>query len=189
MLDLWEYVGRLVTDQLVCNSYLNTQFQNHYAVNGVPQYHPNINDADYDAMRGLFFAAQGGAPQRPVSLMALGEMLWALTDARFPPAVRQLFTDTQNAAAANNIALAGRTPDFYTGLGATTIDPQLRAPGPLDTAGFVNLKGADRTDVLTLANAVDPSMDAFCNSSPWQKDCSARAIQWGGHLHPVAFHQ
>jgi hypothetical protein len=121
--------------------------------------------------------------------MALGEMRWALDSQDFR---------TLGETVAGDIGGLGlpapQSSDFYVALGALILDQnlvtRLIANGQWAPMGFSSVEPADRD---ALAEILDPNRNAdapnhiyqFCYTI-WAPDCFDRAVEWDGHVHPVA---
>lgn len=194
MIDFWEMIGRMVMDQKFLNALLAFK-KVQYTVGSdgrasIPNDPSTIGSAqqndDYNLMRRL---VRTYMPNKPVSLMALGEMLCALTI----PAFR-----TKGQIAAAKIGKLGlpapKNDYFYVALGAMILDENLRSEladsGNWSDWGFDGVDPEDKATLTSLLN-VNQSPDAvdavhtFCLTG-WGHDCNDRLIEWIGHTHPVA---
>ena len=194
MIDFWEMLGRMMMNQTFLNDlvgFKGVQYPvgaDHRAV--IPNDPATIGTAqpsdDYDLMRTI---VNRYMPGKPLSLMALGEMLWCLTI----PAFRS--KGKIAAAKVAQLGLAAPANDnFYIALGAMVLDENLRIElienGNWGKWGFGSVAPADQTALAkVMDNNQNPDVvDAihnFCFTS-WDPDCNARAIEWVGHTHPVA---
>lgn len=198
MTDTWEMMGRLLTDE----EFRMTVFR------VAPTRRPKVNQAtraifkkeDYD---NLLEAVRHFMPDRPISLMGLGEMLWPLTKASFRQHV------VQAARIIDETGIDTKRPDyyFYVALGAMTVDRQLRDKlvslppfSNFDLYGYKKLSRRDRAALVALflwtnpnqgvvtATPVVQACETMCDDD-WTDDCFQRTIflkyPKGPHTHPV----
>jgi hypothetical protein len=182
MIDFWEMMGRMVTDQNLLNILVNLPIVNYQ----VGQDHrAAIPPADYTALRGKVAPFM---PAKPLSLMALGEMLFALTI----PAFRTNAGVVATKLAALHLPQP-QNDKFYVALGAMIVDDRLRVE--LVDNGHWTKWGFDYVDPIdrqTLSAALDlgqnpipvKAIQNFCLTG-WSHDCNDLVIEWAGHTHPV----
>jgi len=176
MIDAWEIVGRLVTDAAFETAVFAINYATPYAVNLSNR--AQIPKPDFDALRAVVATRLTG----PISLMALGEILVAMRAPNFKATLDQLAA----AIANTGVNTGGRTPMFYTALGATMVDSKLRAviAGNFPAYGFkLDGDAPDAAKIITDAG-VGPKADAFC-ASCWSKGCNLKTVFWDAHIHPV----
>ncbi len=195
MVDAWEIFGRLATDDAFRRAIFKGPFQPHYAIDKCCC--AIVLNEDYDRARDII--NQHGLRGRPISLMALGELLVARTVQGFMDAVQKLASSITDAAGSLNIAIGGRSVLFYTAFGAMIVDKQFRSralasANAFDLLGFCAVLPADRTDLRQLFGyevgeqktmVVSGASDQFCNLF-WEPHCNLRTVFYLGHVHPVA---
>src|ERR1035438_8703373 len=171
MTDSWEILGRLAADATFRGKVLNTTFNPPYSVGANGR--AAIPKGDYDNARKIVMQT---IKDRPVSLMALGEMLYALASDAFRQALSTLVTEIQKTG----LNTADRDSNFYIALGAIIVDDQLRAEllgqAPYDKFGdfgFNAVLPADRADVVKLG---DPNVNLAVRSEERRvgKECRSR---------------
>jgi hypothetical protein len=193
MIDFWEMLGRMVTNQNFLNALVGFKKVQYTVGSDQRALIPNdpstiggqLND-DYYLMRQI---VQQYMPGKPLSLMALGEMLYALTI----PAFR-----VKGQIAYAKIAQMGipapQNDYFYVALGAMILDDGLRSElvdnNNWNNWGFDSVAAPDRASLTGLLNVnqnadVVDAVHNFCLTG-WDIDCNDRVIEWVGHTHPVA---
>jgi hypothetical protein len=176
MIDAWEMVGRLLTDNAFETAVFGGVYSGPYPMNTCNRV--QIPQKDYDTLQ----AAARTKMQGPLSLMALGEVLVAMRVPNF----RNALDGLARAITATGVNTAGRDPVFYQALGASMVDMRLLAqiPNNFQNFGF-NLGGAqpDATRIVT-DNGVTTAAKAFCGTC-WARGCNLKTILWPEHVHPV----
>ena len=188
MVDAWEIFGRLATSDAFRDEVFKGAFNTPYPVDA--KMRSSIPGTDYDTALAIVRKTVIG---RPVALMALGELLMSLTNARF----RRALVALADAIKGTHITVDGRDSNFHTALGAMIIDDQLRAHlqasgQNFDKYGFTSVQPADRADLQAIFNpatsqgkTVIGRANDTCDSF-WEPGCHLKTIFWGGHTHPVA---
>lgn len=189
MIDFWELMGRMLTDQNFLNAVLGYRATPAFtpAVANPMNQRIAIPQADYDNMRTIVCGARAPMQGKPVSLMALGEILYVLTKPNFASRARA-------ACAALNGLLAPQVTQqapFYQALGAMTLDGSLRAEmadgGRFAQNGFGNVDQADQTNLsnyLRTGSGGEQAITALCGAG-WQNDCNDKMLFWANHTHPI----
>lgn len=182
MVDFWEVLGRLVTNDTLRNDIYKRFSTGDYAIDGaehgfvIPRDHYNVAREEVAKV----------ISERPVSLMTLGELLFALSQ----DVVRDLIVKMANVIKTSAISVAGRSALFYTGLGAMIIDDTVRNAfdnNQFDAIQFKALSLAERTDLAALAKpsgALKSLANEMCGRS-WDPDCSAKFNFYDHHTHPA----
>jgi hypothetical protein len=193
MIDFWEMVGRMVTNQAFLKDLIGFK-RVQYPVGGnqralIPADRSTIGGAqlndDYELMRTV---VTNYMPGKPLSLIGLGTMLWALTIPSFR---------TKGQIAAAKIAQAQLpapvNDSFYVALGVIIVDDNMRIElidnGNWAGWGFSSVDPADRASLAKILDVNDnpdtvSSVHNFCLTG-WPVDCDARMFEWVGHTHPV----
>ncbi len=199
MIDLWEMMGRLVTDpefraDLTSNFPSGTTYtpDAHWRIKIPANYPPNAQYGDeYDRMRTLVHQYM----PKPLSLMALGEMIWALTFDQFHTRLNDLGDAIGDYMEDHNL------PDdnlFYIALGALILDQylpiELFSRGNWHRFGFAALGQRERKILADLANpqpGPQGEIAALANNLCvllWDHECNDSAVEWPAHTHPVALY-
>ena len=194
MIDFWEMMGRLVTDSEFRDDLLNLPMKQYHLLPNQRAEIPadvatvgtaNVRD-DYYLLRSI---VRSHMPDKPLSLMALGELLCALTS--------QEFRDRASGVAEAIEVLGLDEPDdpgFYVALGALILDPNLVRELIINNAwrkwGFGFVSRRDRRILTQMLNVnVNPEVAnkvyQFCYVL-WGSECNDSVIEWDAHTHPVA---
>jgi hypothetical protein len=198
MIDAWEVMGRLLTDDVFRAAVFAA----------APTTRPSVNQATratyrMDAFTSLNTAIRTVITDRPLSLMGLGEILWPLGSDDF----RKKLTIAAQVVIQTGINMNRVNYYFYAALGAMMVDGQLRqnlkssSPySPFDTWGWGQLALADRQALVGLfdwtpagAGVVPtPPFELACENVcrvNWTEDCFLKTIDLtydsGDHTHPV----
>ncbi len=211
MLDLWEIFGRLVTDDDFRGAVFNGNFsgtvampyqeKNDTATPPVRMRRMDIPPTDYMNLRYVVSLKVA----KPISLMALGEVVYAMTQNGFIDDMNKLAATLQQKFAGQTPPFdpSDKTPDFYRALGALVLDQNLLdlfvnsngGSSPVfDTYGFGPLFGDDLQAVFEAFqpdagevgfSATYLGCQTVCDGS-WVPDCNDIAVEWAGHTHPAA---
>ena len=189
MTDCWEILGRLAGDAAFQKTVFSATFNPPYSIGANGR--AAIPKKDYDSARTTLRNA--GFTDRPISLMALGEILYALAFSSFRKAMAALALAIQNT----RIKTVNRDFNFYVALGAMIVDDTLRGEllgvspyTQFDTFGFKGVVQADRADLAKLGDpnkspTVVAAADQLCTIL-WAPDCFEKYEFWNNHTHPVA---
>lgn len=144
----------------------------------------------YDKIRKK---VQKHMPNKPLSLMALGSMLHALTMKNFCKLAEEVAELIHYVVKRDHLTLPCDDL-FYVALGAMIVDRILKQElivyDNWDLWGFGCLSQPDR-DILkdllddNLSAELSQKVDAFCDTG-WGQECDVTAIEWEGHVHPVS---
>jgi len=180
MVDFWEIVGRLVTDGALRTTLFNAISTGSYPLD-TRGYRIVIPSDHYDGIRTIV----GPKLHGPVSLMALGEILYLLADQRLRVGVTALSTVISNSGAATT----GRSAAFYTALGAMVFDDTVRTGFEGDDfTYFPGVTGDEKNTIVSLAVAAGPLQNAaseLCRDG-WNPDCFVKFRFYTDHTHPLA---
>jgi hypothetical protein len=202
MLDLWEIMGRLATDDQFRRAVFNSNFQPTYYQDVDAAKNPNhrvkIPPEDYKNMRAVASLRVDG----PISLMALGEILFAMTDARFKKAVSDLADTLAELFAKLDEPLdpSTRGTDFFQALGVLLIDLNLQQdfvddPTSIHQFALDALLGDDLDAVhqvlsqLPSEGAPTPRVFLCCQDlcqGSWVPDCNALLAEWDTQVAPAS---
>ena len=189
MVDFWMTVGRVLTNETVLNTLMAALPARDYPID-VTLRGFRFTPADYDrartALREGLTAA--GLPVYPVSLMTLGELLYASSDAAEHSTLRTAM-QMMNAQFVDS----SREPMFYAALGGAMVDDEIRKmfiDGRFDDAMFGTLTGPDR---LTLAKfSAHPEFirlsRQFCGRL-WTWDCNIKGVFRVDQRYPASAEQ
>jgi hypothetical protein len=186
MIDFWEVIGRALTDEEYREAILgaNLSKQPYPERDGLLE----IPKADYDTMLSIIRTRMDG----PVSLMALGETIIALTYKGFPINLRK----TAEAIRATHVRTQDRDALFYIALGASILDKVLRRKlqhdelnhTQYDTYGLhMTLK--DRLAHLAIIRPTNTDVEIYATAlcegpdSPWEWQCQSFMLERKGHMH------
>lgn len=183
MIDLWMTIGRALTNETVLNALLTALPPQDYLID-VYFRGFRFSPADYDRARDAIrsgLSAAGIVPY-PVSLMALGELLYTSSTIDEHKTLRK----AQHLMQSENIGNS-RDPLFYTALGASMVDPavrQLFASGRFQDVMFDALNPADRALLTKIASASQfHHLSGEFEDSKWTPDCDLRLVFYGDHCH------
>jgi hypothetical protein len=186
MMDTWEIFGRLATNDQFRQAVLAARFTGKYEVDcdGI-----KIGAGDYTLARDL---ARTVIQDRPLSLMALGELIVVLVYPRFRDGLEQLAKEISA-----DFTIGERDWRFFVCLGAMFFDSALAADLQADATSFArygflapDYPGREE-DIETLQAMFDqdkfPKISNAANDAcldPWEKQCICRVLFWSEHLHP-----
>jgi hypothetical protein len=184
MTDFWEVLGRLVTNDGFRTALFGAFSTGNYPID-LTRLTVSIPKDQYGSAADVI--AQTAFADRPVSVMAIGELLYSMSFQQFRDFVAQL----AEAVTASGVTTMGRTPLFYTGLGGIIVDAQTAQffhAGQFVQAHYTALTGPERNDLQTLA---DPAGAVAAISKPlcaflWLPKCFVKQFVYDGHTHPVA---
>ena len=174
MLDFWETMGRMVADEKNLRSSLLadrelTRPNTPVFVNAGGQTHReawNIPTTKYDSLRGIL---NDHLTYQPISAFTLGEWLRVLPSDSLKKDFGRL--------PATGVKLQNRSPEFYAGLGAITVDDTFGEKflhSPAESFPLVR-DAQDRNDLRTIAGLtsagqfMDVAVD-FCRGN-WPPPC------------------
>jgi hypothetical protein len=182
MVDLWEVLGRFVTNDSFRQS-LYAIPVGYYPLD--PSGAALIIPADrYNTARHMVTLV---ITDGPVSLMTVGELLLMLSSQKF----RVLADDLVAAIKSSNVSTAGRSKLFYTAVGAMILDDSLRNifyNKGFDAVQFGSLSQPERDDLTTLADPASP-VGAKANVACalfWLPRCHDKFNFYTNHVHPLA---
>ena len=184
MVDFWMTIGRALSNETVLETLLEALPPKDYPIH-VPLRGFVFAKEDYDRARSAVVGGLKAAnlPAYPVSLMALGELLYTSSSANEHTNLREAVKMMK----AHGIG-DGQEPLFYTALGALMVDPAVRRmfeDGMFEEAMFGGLKEADKTTLGKVA--ADPEFHLVSNAFEdlWVLDCFVRSAFYSGHVHPA----
>jgi hypothetical protein len=188
MIDFWNMMGLLVTDEEFRDSlFALPKTKYNIGSNQRASIPADMNKQDdYATIRSI---VQLFMPNKPLSLMALGEMLVALSSEKF----RDRAVIVADKIDAMDLDLPDDT-DFLVVLGALVTDQGLvnyliqKRQWKKWGFGFVS-----RHDRRLLARLLDKNVNEtvwnavfqFCNTL-WDHECNDNVVEWPEHTHPVA---
>jgi hypothetical protein len=185
MIEVWEAMGRMLTDEEFREAILGANVSKRAQPDEYGSW--AILEQDYNTMLKAVRTRMDG----PVSLMALGELIVALTYDNFGQSVRNLFHEICET----HVRIDDCDPQFYVALGAIAIDPILRAKllveqenhAQFDANGFKRVCDADRRALLEIFRQGNNDMDAAIADFlvPWQIECYLRYCYFLGHKQPM----
>jgi hypothetical protein len=185
MVDFWEVFGRIVTNKKLRKELCKTCPDIDFKTTTFPNFTNvglNIDKKHYDNARTIVscYVTDG-----PVSMMALGELLMALSSKEFRKRAEELATAIVECGVNTN----GASRLFYVALGCMLLDENIRnafANGFFDRYQYGALGGLERDALATLANAADVSSTATqaCYLF-WGTACGDFQTFYRGHLHPI----
>lgn len=188
MLDAWEIIGRMLTDDDFRASVYKAAPRKHPAINKTTR--AEFAERDFTRMRDAVTAV---IKDRPVSLAGLGEILWPLVNNT--RAFRDSIKKLTKIIEAGGVDTERDDPYFYVALGAMVVDPNLRGTlisespfTPFDDFGFTSLSEDDRAALVSIFSFMDPrtvSAEAAADSASndiceteWGSDCFLRTVWW-----------
>jgi hypothetical protein len=187
MIDLWEVIGRMLTDEEFREAVLGANV----CKKELPDKDGcwDIPESAYNKMLSIVRTRMDG----PISLMALGEMIVSQRFASFGENVRTAAVQIYETS----IPTHGRDSNFYIALGAMALDEELRKRlqhehpnhAQFDAYGFKRVSHDDRRALLKIFHKGDKAMEiafnAVCHDPGlWVPDCNDKMIYWKGHKHP-----
>jgi hypothetical protein len=184
MTDFWEVLGRLVTNGDFRTTLFGAFSPGSYPID-LTHLTASIPKAQYGSAADII--AKKTFADRPVSVMAIGELLYSMSYQRFRDFVEQL----SQAITASRVPTSNRTPLFYMGLGDLIVDAQTAQffhAGQFDQAHYTALTNPERGDLQTLADPagslakISSSLCAFL----WTVKCFVKQFAYDGHTHPIA---
>ena len=189
MMDFWEMIGRMVTDKAFFTDLMAFPMKTYHLGSNqrasIPA-DPASGSAhnDYSLLRQI---VQPRMPDVPLSLMALGEMLWGLTNTMF----RQKAEVVSVKIGKLNLPQP-QDHFFYVALGLMILDDDLRADlinDKWDQLGFRLVNPVDRTTLKSFMDInLNPDMvdtiRMFCHTL-WPSECNDKLKEWTQHTHPV----
>lgn len=185
MMDFWEIMGRAATITNFRNALFAGPYYPPYPVGGNSR--AAIPQGDYTT--AVTAIRNAGMVNRPLSLMAVGEILYSMSVANFNNQVVALF----NAIQASGVPINPVDDNFYVGLGVMTVDAPLRTilMNPATNWGDYGLSGVQPADKATLQALFDPNLnvaqaaDGVCLVR-WGNECFVKLLFWPvNHTHPV----
>jgi hypothetical protein len=188
MIDTWEILGRMLTDEEFRARVYRT----------APSSRPRVNKAtraefaerNFTRLRTVVTEV---IRDRPISLAGLGEILWPLSNNTKP--FRRAILKLARIIQASGADTGSSNPYFFVALGAMMVDPNLRAVllsetpfTPFDNFGFTSLSLADRAALVAIFTFTPPGITAVqapgdsasndvCDTQ-WGSDCFLRTIWW-----------
>ena len=197
MVDFWMTIGRAVTNKTVLNTLLKELQPREYPIDtGLRGF--MFKPADYDRARRALEKALTAAklPVYPVSLMTLGELLYASSHRREHDTLKKMVGHMASAKIGDD------QPDLvYVALGVAMVDMEVQAmfqKGQFKAAMFGGLTPQHQAMLKTVAsNKQFQTLSADFCTGPWTWDCfikgrfTAQTVPMPGskyvwnHVHPA----